>query len=218
MLVEESILKEYRDTDGLCRLKPENLRRYRHTDYPKLLEALAESASRPNLMRDGRLKTVFTWTYFDELSDNADQGVVAMLAFTDVVPLLPVTRDWMAFQHQGGGHACQQITVIATVIDPKPAIKLALTEIARSNYHALDGWFEGPETDPATTQRYIADIENLGLTCSDQARGELCESVYPVDATPRSMKVCFEDIEDLIYLTEDERAKPLILFLSSNSD
>ncbi|WP_162894075.1 hypothetical protein [Phaeobacter sp. LSS9] len=218
MLVEENMLKEYRGDDGLCRLKPDYGGPYRYADYPKLLATLTEAAKRPNLMRDGRLKTVFTWNYFDELSDSVDHGVVAMLAFTDVVPVLPITRNWMAFQHQGAGYACRQVTVISTVIEPKPAIKSALTEIARSNYYALGGRFEGPETDPETTERYIADIENLGLTCGDQELSELCESVYPVDANPSSMNICFEDIGDLIYLTEDERAKPLVLFLSSNSD
>ena len=218
MLVEEKMLLEFRGEDGLCRLKPDYGGPYRYADYPKLLAVLSKSAKRPNLMRDGSLKTVFTWDYFDELSDRADHGVVAMLAFTNLVPVLPVTRDWMAFQHQGAGYACRQVTFIGTVIEPKPAIKSAFIEIARSNYYACGGWFEGSKTDPATTDKYMADVQKLGLSCSDPARSELCESVYPIDATPSSMRTCCDEIGDLLYLTEDEQAKPMILFLSSNSD
>ena len=218
MLIEENLLKAFRGDDGLCRIKREYGGPYRYADYPKLLETLIKSAKGPDLMRDGRLKILSTSTYFDELSDHADHDVVAMLAFTDVVPVLPITRSWIAFGHQSAGYLCRTVTVIGTVIEPKPAIKSAFRQIARSNYYALGGRFEGPETDPAITERYMADIESLGLSCSDQARPELCESIYPVDATRASMKICFEDIGDLIYLTEDERAKPVILFLSANSD
>ena len=212
------MLAEYRDEDGLCRLKAEYDGPYRYADYPKLVAAFAEGAKRPNLMRDGRLKTVSTLDYFDEFSDGADHGVVAMLAFTNLVPMLPITRIWTAFRHQGAGYLCRQVIVIGTAIEPRPAIKSAFIDIVRRNFSVCGGWFEGPEADQATTERYMADIKRLGLTCSDLARNELCESVYPVDATPSSMGVCFEDVGDLDYLTEDERAKPVILFLSSNSD
>jgi hypothetical protein len=56
------------------------------------------------------------------------------------------------------------------------------------------------------------------LTCGAQAREELCEGIYPVDAVPSTMNICFEGVGDLISLTKDERANPTILFLSANSD
>ncbi|UWR61875.1 hypothetical protein [Phaeobacter inhibens] len=218
MLIEEKMLAAFRGEDGLCRLKPERGSPYKYADYPKLLAELHESARRPNLMRDGTLKTVFTWDYFEELSDRVDHGIVAMLAFTNLVPVLPITRTWMAFQHQAAGHACRQTTFIGTVIEPKPAIKSAFLEVARSNYYACRGWFEDADTNPKLTESYMATIHALGLSCGEQARAELCESIYPVDVTETSMGICFEEVGDLIYLTEDEYAKPLILFLSANSD
>lgn len=218
MLIDESMLAEFRGEDGLCRLKPEYGGPRKYADYPKLLAELIETAKRPNLMRDGSLKTVFTWDYFEELSALADHGVVAMLAFTNLVPVLPITRNWMAFQHQGAGYACRQITFIGTVLEPKPAIKSAFFEIARANYCACGGWFEGPETDATITEKYITTVQELGMACGVGARSELCESVYPVEANPVSMGICFDDVGDLTYLTEEEHAKPLILFLSSNSD
>ena len=218
MLIEEKMLAAFRREDGLCRLKPERGGPYKYADYPKLLAELHESAKRPNLMRDGALKTIFTWDYFEELSDRVDHGIVAMLAFTNLVPVLPITRSWMAFQHQAAGHACRQTTFIGTVVEPKPAIRSAFLEVARSNFYACGGWFEDADTDPKLTENYMATIHALGLSCGEQARAELCESIYPVDATESSMVICFEDVGDLIYLTEDDHAKPLIFFLSANSD
>ncbi|MEM9267526.1 MAG: hypothetical protein AAGA78_01125, partial [Pseudomonadota bacterium] len=145
-------------------------------------------------------------------------GIVALLAYTNLVPVLPITRNWIAFQHQAAGYACRQTTFIGTVIEPKPEIKLAFLEVARSNFYACGGWFDGPETAPELTESYMATIRALGLACGEQARAELCESIYPLDATESSLRICFEDVGDLTYLTEDERAKPLILFLSANSD
>ena len=217
MLIEEKMLAAFRREDGLCRLKPER-GPYRYADYPKLLAELQELTKRPNLMRDGALKTVFTWDYFEELSDRVDHGIVAMLAFTNLVPVLPITRSWMAFQHQAAGHACRQTTFIGAVIEPKPEIKSAFLEVARANFHACGGWFEDADTDPTLTENYMATIHALGLSCGEQARAELCESIYPVDATASSLSICFEDVGDLTYLAEDEQAKPLILFLSANSD
>lgn len=218
MLIEESMLTAFRGEDGLCRLKAERGGRCKYADYTELWAELTESAKRPNLMRDGALKTVFTWDYFEELSDRMDHGVVAMLAFTNLVPVLPITRHWIAFQHQAAGYACRQTTLIGTVIEPKPAIKSAFLEVARSNFSACGGQFEDAETDPKLTESYIATIHALGLSFGEQSRAELCESIYPVDATPSSMGICFEDVGDLTYLTKDEHAKPLILFLSANSD
>lgn len=218
MEIIEDVLREYRGDDDLCRLKPEYGGPHKFTDYQKVLAELSEIKRQPNLIQHARLKPTHTWDYFDDLSDVFGQGIVAILAYMNLVPILPITRTWMAFQHQAAGYACRQIVVIGTVLEPKPKIKKAFTEIAKKNCYALGGWFEGPDSDPKTTARYIDDIENLGLSCSDGARHELCESIYPVDATRRALKTCFEDIEDLIYLTEDERAKPLVLFLSSNSD
>lgn len=191
---------------------------YANADFQKLVADLVETAKQPNLMSGGALKTVYTWDYFDALSDRVDHGVVAMLAFTDLVPVLPVTRNWMAFQHQAAGHACRQKIFIGTIIEPKPTIKSAFVKIAKSNYYACRGWFEDAEVDPELTASYMATVNALGLACGEQARAELCESVYPVDATSSSMGICFEDVGDLTYLTVDKRAEPLILFLSANSD
>ena len=218
MLIEEKMLAAFRGDDGLCRLKPKHGGPYKCADYPKLLAEMTEAAKRPNLMRDAALKTVFTWDYFEELSDRVDHGVVAMLAFTNLVPVLPITRNWMALQHQAAGYLCRQVSFIGTAVEPKSSIKAAFTKIAKKNFYACGGCFEGPSTDPSTTERYLADIARLDLSCGDYARTELCESVYPVDATPNSMDICFEDVGDLTYLTEAEHAKPLILFLSANSD
>lgn len=218
MLIEEKMLAAFRGKDGLCRLKPERCGPFKYSEYPKLVAELRDSAKRPNLMRDGQLKTVSTWQYFEELSDRAANGIVAVLAFTTLVPVLPVTRNWIAFQHQCAGYTLRKKTFIGTALEPKPAIKSAFLEIARANYFACGGWFEGPETDPKLTEAYLAAVHALRLTCCSEARAELCDSVYPVDATPGSMDICFEYVGDLAYLTEEEHAKPLVLFLSANSD
>lgn len=215
MLVEENMLADFRDENGLCQLKPDFGPASRHADF---LASLTEAMKRPALWRDGSLKPAHTWEYFEALSDRADLDVVALLAFTELVPVLPMTRRWMAFQHQAGGHACAQVALIGTVLDPKPAIKSAFTDIARKNYHACGGWFEGPEIDEETTQGYLADLMKCGLGCGEGARSELRESLYPVDATPEALAICFENVADLVHLAHHPTAKPMILFLSANSD
>ena len=69
MLIEEKMLAAFRGEDGLCRLKPKRGGPHQYADYPKLLAELHEAAKQANLMRDGALKTIFTWNYFEELSD-----------------------------------------------------------------------------------------------------------------------------------------------------
>jgi len=218
MLIDETLLAPFRGEDGLCRLQPDRVGPYRYADYPKLLAKGAEMDRQPNLMRDGAIKIVSTWDCFKDLSDRVDHGVVAMFAYTRLVPVLPVTRSWIAFQHQAAGYLNRQVSFIGTAINPRPTIKSAFGEIARKNFGACGGHFDGPTADPATTEEYLADIAKLGLSCSGHARSELCESVYPIDATPNALSTCFEDIGDLAYLAEDAQAKPLIMFLSANSD
>ena len=218
MLINEDILAPFRGKDGLCRLNPEYGGQLEYTEYPKLLAEFRVATKLPNLVRDGVLKTTFTWDRFEELSHRMDHGIVAVLAFMNLVPVLPNSRRWTAFQHQAAGYACRQTTFIGTVLEPRSTIKSAFYEIAGANFGACGGSFVDAETDPELTKSYMATIHALGLACGELARAELCESVYPVDATPRSMDICFEDIGELKYLTEDNRAKPLILFLSRNSD
>ena len=219
MIVEENMLSEFRDLDGLCRLKPDLGGGFTYADYPKLLAALSEAAKKPNLSESGRLKPSFTWDYFDLLNEGSDDyPVVALFAYMQLIPALPITRDWIALHHQGAGYACRQVPMIATVLTPKKDIDAGFKSIAKENYYCCGGGFEGPETDKATTERYLSRLAVLGLTCSQQNLLELCESVYPVDATRDALKACFEDIGDLMYLTEDVRAAPTIVFLSANSD
>ena len=89
VLINEDNLAPFRGKDGLCRLNPEYGAQLEYTEYPKLLAEFREETQLPNLVRDGVLETTFTWDRFEELSHRMDHGIVAVLAFMNLVPLLP---------------------------------------------------------------------------------------------------------------------------------
>ncbi len=218
MIIDETALAAYRDVDGLCHLRADMPGPMLYTDYPAFAARTKQQADMPRVVPQSALKPAFTHDHFSQLSDDDAMDVVALVAFTTRIPHLPITRAWVALEHQCSGYLCHQLTLIGTVIEPKPAIKTAFRDIARANFFAFGGYFDGPDSDPETTAQYVKTIQGLGLSCGPEAMNELCESVYPVDATPEALRICFDDVSDLLYLPQDERAKPLILFLSSNSD
>ncbi|MEM8812627.1 MAG: hypothetical protein AAGF59_08420 [Pseudomonadota bacterium] len=211
MFVQEEMLAGFRDENSLCRLRSV-FANQSAGQYSIDLRTKAPGVSkRPKIYRSSE--------WFEELNSiEPDPPVVALLAYTDFVPILPIVREWIAIQHQSAGYYCRQVVMIATYLVPRPEIRSHFEKIARENYAVCDGYFSDPDSDPEITERYKSRLKEIGLTCSGEAQHALCESIYTVDANKNSLAICFEDTEDLLYLTENESAKPLIAFLTDNSD
>jgi hypothetical protein len=220
MIVDDLHLLKYRDANGLCRLRlnrsaPKGGFRYR--DYPVLLRALTEEPRHPLLLQRGlRFSPTYSW-FEGPVRDNSERNVVAVLAFTYLVPALPVVANWLALQHQCAGYTCRQLYLIGTVLEPREETLSAFRTIAEENYFACGGWFERHDTDSKITKRYLKRLAELGMTCSRPALEELCESVYPIDATRDVLAEHFIGATDLLYLCEED-VSPVILLLTSNSD
>jgi hypothetical protein len=64
---------------------------------------------------------------------NEELAIVLLLAFTRCVPVLKPGRDWLALDHQCGGHACQHFAMVATRLNPRPSVVSSLRKIARED-------------------------------------------------------------------------------------
>ena len=221
MFVDDEMLAPFKDADGLCRMHGRIGGGWRYQDHAELAERMREDALGPKPLFDG-LRFSHTFEQFRPTWDQAPRGhrSVLVLAFLARVPLLPPSREWLALQHQGAGHACAHRPMIAAVLSPRGAVQSAFDRIAAENHHACGGWLEGPETDAAVTRRYLERIGELGLQCSERSLFYFCESVYPADVTSEALACVTDDGDDLLglFFHPVVEARPLLLALSENSD
>ena len=63
-----------------------------------------------------------SWTFFPAELGDAGNGVVAILAFTQVVPKLDAGLEWVAIRHQSGGYSCSAPVFVGVRLALRPHI------------------------------------------------------------------------------------------------
>lgn len=150
--------------------------------------------------------------------------VVPVLAFVQSVPRLKAKPEWMLLRHQAGGYGCEQICMIATRLELRPALKPALDAIAREGYGAEAGHFSSSDILASRIARYVNALAELGLDCESSWR-LLTESVYPIDATQENLDRVANSapqLSDIVDWDGSIRVRyssdPAILLLTDNRD
>ncbi len=220
MIIDERRIASLRTGDEPYPLQPRWGPGLRYTDDPSLIMArLQEMAQQPSLLADAKITPTSTTKAFKAPWAEGPPGhrTVVVLAFLDLVPPLPATRTWLALRHQCAGVACRQLYMVATVLEVREEVAAAFNGIADENDDCGRA-FEDPES--GAVERYLARLGEVGLACGPASLAHLCESVYPVDATPKALARVTEDGDDLLGLLfhPDPLARPLLVALSENSD
>ncbi len=154
----------------------------------------------------------------------ADLQIVLALAFVRAVPVLQPGRQWVALTHQCGGYSCEQLSMIATNLSPRPALWPVLKEITREGFAAENGHFYHGSILASRIAAYVGRLKKLNLDC-EATWPLLTESVYPIDATQENLNRIAQDAPDLDSIadwTDYPRARYnpnlAILLLTENSD
>lgn len=213
MKTSEADLAALRHADALLRLLPDFsvLRDMKDLGDP---QKFAAAVQEPAIATSGDVRFSPTGQVF--ASDwQAGPRTVPVLAFTQLVPVLAENREWLALEHQGGGHSCRQTHMIATRFAAFPKVQAFFDEIAAQFQGALNGWFDGPESDPELTAIYETSLASQGLQLRGDGRAQLQESLYPVDGV---VITNLTDDPQIVAICRNATVPPVILFLSDNSD
>ncbi len=153
-----------------------------------------------------------------------DLNVVLALAFIQVAPILKPGRRWVALTHQCGNHACEQMSMIATCLTPRPKLAPALKQIAREGFGAETGHFYHGSILASRIARYVGTLETLGLDC-EATWPHLTKAVYPIDGTQENLERVAENAPNLDsiadwtgYTRARYNSNLAILVLTENSD
>ena len=164
------------------------------------------------------------WTDFSAATLKEGLRIVVVLAFTDSLPNLRFDREWLAIQHQSGGHASDQLSMIGTRLRPKASVADALLRIARDRYDECNGWFTRCNLRASQIVSYSAALNAIGLDCEASWR-HLQEGTYPIDATQQNLDRLAVDAPDLRSIADwtDRRPgrysrDPVILVLTEDSE
>lgn len=171
---------------------------------------------------------MFLGSFWGTGSDGEDPArdlqAVPVLAFTRSVPVLRPGREWVALRHQAGGYSCEKVLMIATRLEPRPALKPALDAIVREGYFAEDGRFDRHDILASRIAWHVKALAGLDLDCESSWR-LLTESVYPIDATQDNLDrlaVSAPVLDEIADWTRSIRVRysrdPVILLLTRNSD
>lgn len=141
--------------------------------------------------------------WLDRSAPTRQEGlkVIVVLAFTRSLPDLRFDREWLAIQHQCGGHTSDQLPMIGTRLRPRASVGTALLRIARDRYDEDDGWFVRDALRASQIVSYSAALNAVGLDCEVSWR-LLQEGTYPIDATQRNIDRLAEDPPDLRALAD----------------
>ncbi len=146
-------------------------------------------------------------------------GVVAVLAFTQSVPLLSANYEWFCADHQAGGHACDQVRFVGTPLNLRPSIDEHLRQLAKKYYYAQCGHFYRGRLRASDIVGYVETLHSLGFECEYSWR-LFQEGIYPIDATQAHLDRLSDRPPNLNDITA--RGKTLdnltILVLAENSD
>jgi hypothetical protein len=151
-----------------------------------------------------------------------DHEIVIVFAFTEWVPVLKSGREWFALDHQCGGLLCEHLHMIATRLQPRPAIYPLARQIAQEGWGADNGRFDSFDLLASRIAWYLTALKRIGVDCECTWR-LLTEGVYPIDATDANLHRLVEDppeLSDLALNYSPARydPNPAILILADNSD
>lgn len=156
------------------------------------------------------------------VGDPTTLEIVLLLAFTESVPVLSRTYQWMAIEHQGGGISTRHPRFIATQLTPRPSVYPALCKLARDRWFAHRGNLYQERITAEDIATYHNDLIKIGVNC-DYSYPHLIESVYPIDATQANLDVLAEDAPRLERITVPptnihDRKNLAMFVLTDNSD
>src|SRR3972149_5420635 len=114
-------------------------------------------------------------------------------------------RKWLAIAHQTSGHACNQVTMIGTILTPSSrAIELMKTV----NNRWLDTDCGVFGTTLAEINEYNTLLQSNGMRCNSSYR-YFQEALYPIDCNATSLSILSDDqilpenLDDLIVWKSD---------------
>ena len=202
--ITENLLKLHRDADGDLNLDA----------IPRRLFTATWSEDRPSWLDFG----VEGLSSMEEIRQALK--VVPVLAFTKKVPFLGTGREWVGLQHQSGGHACEQLYMVATPLDVPHSLLTPLRHIAQQRYNRSH-FFYG-DIEESDIESYNSELAELSLDCC-LTWPLLTESIYPIDASAKNLGTVAPDQHDLLGLVEDKpsdlfASDAAILLLTQNSD
>lgn len=126
--------------------------------------------------------------------------------------------------HQAGGHACLQLGCVGRPVELGESALEWATALCRDHYHAERGWFS--EGTPANIAAYRERARSIGLTADlldDLCAGyDLVESLYPLDASDRNLRILLRDGIPAplapILAKPEIRDGMIVLLIADNSD
>lgn len=137
-----------------------------------------------------------SWTFFPlELGDEG-AGVVALLGFTESVPVLDAGLDWVAVEHQSGGYACSHPVFVGVRLSLKPVVAEWLGDLARDYFGHCNGYFSFGSARASDIEAYNSRLKTIGLHC-EHSYSWLHEAVYPIDATVETLSIVSPTPPDL---------------------
>jgi hypothetical protein len=160
-----------------------------------------------------------SWEFFPlELGDPGDD-VVALVGYADSLPPLNPRLEWLAIEHQSGGHACSHPRFVGIRLTLRPQIKPGLRAISVRFRGYRHGYF-GRGKAASDIALYRSMLVELGLDC-EWAHPMLEEAVYPIDASPENLGILSATPPRLEGLTDGAARLPesfAIFLLARNSD
>ncbi|MDT0684019.1 hypothetical protein RM543_15115 [Roseicyclus sp. F158] len=193
MIVDAAKIATHSGRDGFCRI-----RHFEEPDrfgFPQLLADFDRRHRRKALLDDGL-------TRFSDTSPHlGPDDSLLCLAFTDLVPALPLGRRWIALDHACATH---RLPMIATILEPRDGLAGSLLRIAKD------------PRNQRSSETYVEALGALGLLCGADTVDLLSDTVCPIDATPELLRKVSADADDLVLLARTGRAAPVILFLTGS--
>jgi hypothetical protein len=154
---------------------------------------------------------------FPELANESGE-TVAMLAFTTSLSRLLPGLDWLAVEHQSGGHATRQPHFVGLRLAIRAGMVEPLRDLAREYYGSAGGHFYPENVLASDIVSYVEKLASWGLVC-DRSYRLLQEGVYPIDATSEALALIADNPPDLDIVQDRLGYGGLaILILAENSD
>ena len=208
MIITEEILAPHREKNGRLFVT--------RTGYVSRYES-------PSVLPHDLFTPTFDVFGKDWPGSGENPGIVLVLAFSKLMPILKPGREWLALVHQTSGYSCEQRRMIATRLEPRPSILPKLESIARDNFFAESGHFDPYDLLASRIVSYVSALRAIDLDCECTWRN-LTEGLYPIDATPENLRRVAENPPDLdsVACWDHPRVRysdePAIFVLAENSD
>lgn len=116
----------------------------------------------------------------DDWDEKKPMNAVPVLAYVFALPKLPVGIEWFALEHQSGGLECNQLRMVAAVLEAEGDCQSKFDAVAQFFYHS----FTDKSADAAPIGQvyatYPAIMSDLGFSC-EHSKFTLEEALYPMD-------------------------------------